>query len=130
MATSSGGGSSGGGGAAAGALGVAHSVLNALADSGLTVEERQRVCAGILHALAQPSQAAAELTGVDSSLLDTEELQQRVEASWLVLHGQLRDSAPTIDDAVALEVRLRRIECLGSTLPRSSYMKQGRRSVD
>lgn len=131
MATSSGGGggSRGGHAAAAGALGVAHSVLNALADSGLNVDERQRVCAGVLHALAQPSQAAAGVPEADSSLLDIEEVQQRVEASWLVLHEQLRDSAPTINDAVALEVCLRRIECHGPTLPRSSYM-QGCQFVD
>lgn len=94
---------------AAGALGVARSVLNALADSGLNVEERQRVCAGVLQGLllAQQSEAAAGPSdAVEPSLADAEDVQQRVEASWLVLHERLRASAPTIDDAAALEVRV------------------------
>lgn len=105
MATGSGSGS--GSDDAACALGVARSVLNALADSGLNVEERQRVCAGVLQALlSQQSQAAAAepTDAVESSIVDAEDVQQRVEASWLVLHERLRASGPTIDDAAALEV--------------------------
>jgi hypothetical protein len=104
--------------AAASSVTLAHNVLRALAGSRLTVEERAEVCVGVIRSLAQQSgrslssSSGLEQEDLESLLLagvaalpDAEDVQRRVEASWLVLQERLRSAAPgAIDDATALEV--------------------------
>lgn len=98
-------GSSDGAAAAPNALGLALTILQALSVCQLGVEERAAVCAGVLRSLVRHPEGPIDLLADVAALPDAEDVQQRVEASWLVLEERLRGAAPAIDESTALEVR-------------------------
>lgn len=95
----------GGDSAPTASIGLALNVLGALAGSRLTAEERAAVCGGILRSLSARPSAASPVDEDDLAVgvAGAEDVQQRVEASWLVLQERLVRSGEPSPSAV-LEV--------------------------